>query len=317
MEKESNLVSVIVPVYNTENYLDKCIKSILNQTYKNIELILIDNNSTDSSIQICQKYLKYDSRIRIFTEKKSGVSNARNLGLEKAKGRYIFFVDSDDWINRDTLKILTDNIEDNVLIGIQKIDNKKYKTNMTILKNEDLIRKIFYGKIMGSVCLYLFNKDNIITKFDVNTNYLEDTLFLIECLKSVKYVKFINKKCYYYRLNDKSTTKKHGVDNVISNIEKVDNTLKKIDNTTEGKFKEIINKNENFIIIYELNKIEKKEEFKKICESRILNVITNMQDKNFLQKIYYNTLKDKKYWLFIIIKYYYKVKNKIKRTFIK
>lgn len=99
------LISVIMPVYNAENYLNECIDSVLNQTYKNIELILIDDGSTDRSAYICDNYAKGDSRIKVIHKKNEGLSMARNLGIINSTSKYIFFVDSDDYLHdKDTLK---------------------------------------------------------------------------------------------------------------------------------------------------------------------------------------------------------------------
>ena len=92
-------ISIIVPVYNAENYLDNCIKSILNQTFEDFELILVNDGSTDKSSHICNYYKKIDSRIKLINKKNGGVSSARNKGLEVAIGKYIGFVDSDDYIH--------------------------------------------------------------------------------------------------------------------------------------------------------------------------------------------------------------------------
>lgn len=92
------MISVIVPVYNTEKYLDRCIQSILTQTYTDFELLLINDGSTDSSGAICDRYAEQDSRVRVFHKENGGVSSARNMGLDNAKGEWIAFVDSDDWV---------------------------------------------------------------------------------------------------------------------------------------------------------------------------------------------------------------------------
>lgn len=97
------IISIIVPVYNTEKYLDKCIQSVLAQTYTNWELLLIDDGSTDSSGAICDKYAAEDNRIRVFHKENGGVSSARNLGLDNAQGEWISFVDADDWIENSML----------------------------------------------------------------------------------------------------------------------------------------------------------------------------------------------------------------------
>ena len=100
------LISIIVPIYKVEKYLSRCIDSILAQTYKNLEIILVDDGSPDKCPEICDKYAKEDSRIKVIHKKNGGVSSARNAGLDVATGKYIFFVDSDDIITEDALSNL-------------------------------------------------------------------------------------------------------------------------------------------------------------------------------------------------------------------
>lgn len=99
--KSSIELSVIVPIYNMEKYLKKCLDSILNQTYKDMEIILVDDGSNDSSPEICDSYIGIDNRIKVFHKKNGGLSDAKNFGIKKAKGKYITFVDSDDWIENN------------------------------------------------------------------------------------------------------------------------------------------------------------------------------------------------------------------------
>ena len=101
MDKEQPLISVIVPVYNVEKYLKKCVDSITSQTYKNLEILLVDDGSTDSSGQICNEFEKNDARIKVIHKKNRGLSDARNAGLDRAKGQYYAFIDSDDYIRED------------------------------------------------------------------------------------------------------------------------------------------------------------------------------------------------------------------------
>ena len=105
---KKNIITIIIPVYNSEKYLEKTIKSILEQTYNNYELILIDNGSTDNSAEICKKYQEKDERVKFYIQSKKGVSNARNRGIEKATGEFICFVDSDDYIEKDMLNSYMD-----------------------------------------------------------------------------------------------------------------------------------------------------------------------------------------------------------------
>ena len=105
-----DLVSVIVPVYNTEKYIGECIESILHQTYKNIELVLVNDGSTDGSLEICERYGQIDQRIRVISKTNSGASDARNLGMCTASGQYICFVDSDDMLKSKCIEVLYNGI---------------------------------------------------------------------------------------------------------------------------------------------------------------------------------------------------------------
>lgn len=108
-----DLVSIVVPVYNVEKYLKKSIESILNQTYKNVEILLVDDGSTDSSGQICDSFSKVDPRIRVFHKANGGLSDARNFGIEQMKGQYVAFIDSDDYISKDYVWKLYSSIKNN------------------------------------------------------------------------------------------------------------------------------------------------------------------------------------------------------------
>ena len=118
---KQDLISVIVPVYNVENYLKRCLDSIINQTYQNIEIILIDDGSTDNSGNLCEDYKKIDNRIKVVHKTNGGLSDARNTGIKKAKGKYITFVDSDDYVEYDYVEYLYNLI-------------KKYDTNISFCK---------------------------------------------------------------------------------------------------------------------------------------------------------------------------------------
>ena len=106
-------VSIVVPVYNAKNYIKRCIESLVCQTYHNLEIILVDDGSSDGSEKICDEYAKEDDRIKVIHKKNSGVSDSRNAGIEAADGDYILFVDSDDYINENT-------VEDNLKTAIEK-----------------------------------------------------------------------------------------------------------------------------------------------------------------------------------------------------
>lgn len=130
------LISIIVPVYNVEQYLDDCLISIINQTYKNLEIILIDDGSTDKSGKICDEYAKKDSRIIVIHKENGGVSSARNAGLRIAKGAYIGFVDPDDWIAEDMYEVLYSNAKKydaDVSVCKYKIVKNRRKDNLNAI----------------------------------------------------------------------------------------------------------------------------------------------------------------------------------------
>ena len=124
-EKEQVLISVIVPIYNREQYICRCIDSILAQTYQNIEVICVDDGSTDNSPQICDEYEKKDNRVKVLHIPNGGVSNARNIGLNVARGKKILFVDSDDWIDEEHIaSLVPKENEDACFCGFKLIEEE-------------------------------------------------------------------------------------------------------------------------------------------------------------------------------------------------
>lgn len=125
------LISVIVPVYNVEKYIRRCVDSILSQTYKNLEILLVDDGSNDLSGEICDEYAGTDKRVRAFHKKNGGLASARNFGLENVMGEYVSFVDSDDWIEKNTYSYCLDLINnenckvDVVQFGISCVEDEK------------------------------------------------------------------------------------------------------------------------------------------------------------------------------------------------
>ena len=124
-------ISIIIPVYNTEKYLRRCIESVLSQSFTDFELILVDDGSKDSSPQICDEYASQDKRVRVIHKVNGGVSAARNDGLDIAKGEYVTFIDSDDWVEREYLQSLYDKRSLDFVIGnfINEPSGKKRKIN--------------------------------------------------------------------------------------------------------------------------------------------------------------------------------------------
>lgn len=180
IDKCKNLeLSIIVPIYKTELYLKKCIDSILNQIFKNFELILVADGSPDRCGEICDEYAKKDNRIKVIHKKNGGQASARNEGLDIAKGNYIGFVDSDDWLEPNMYEVLYNEIiKSNSIISICKITtSKKIKNKVKKIKILDSKEKIFdallrENYLKWSVCNKLYKKEDI-----KNIRFLEGQIY--------------------------------------------------------------------------------------------------------------------------------------------
>lgn len=169
MNDKYNLISIIVPVYNSEKYLEKCINSIINQTYKNLEIILVNDGSTDDSLSLCEKYAEKDTRIKVFSKNNGGLSSARNYGISKSNGAYIGFVDSDDYIELDMyesmMRCMLENSADIVvqpfIFHLSRNDKPQVidTYNLISLDGKQAIVEMLRGKIFaGQVCNKLFKR---------------------------------------------------------------------------------------------------------------------------------------------------------------
>lgn len=186
--KMKKKVSIIVPIYNSEEYIDRCIKSILQQTYDRFELILIDDGSTDRSKEICQNYKKIDKRIMAISQKNGGAGLARNVGLQHATGDYLLFVDSDDWIDVDLLENVVKKIEyyhaEAVVFGWKCEGRGKEKAYQIVQTDTILSGKAIIEKIIDDDHVYgggyTVNKLWDMKKIRENNSLFEKSLFLYE-----------------------------------------------------------------------------------------------------------------------------------------
>ena len=202
-------ISIIVPVYNTEKYLHRCIDSILAQTYTDFELLLIDDGSTDSSGAICDEYATKDSRVRVFHKENGGVSRARNLGLDSACGEWIAFVDSDDWIDNNYLSVLLEGKRCDLSICNCKIENSKIIWDIVIengCQDKTAIGELFDKggfsgfAFLGPICKLfrkkIINKYHIRYKEDISSG--EDSLFVLDYFCHIDNYFGIDKSLYHY-----------------------------------------------------------------------------------------------------------------------
>ena len=210
-------VSVVVPIYNVEKYLNKCIDSIINQTYKNLEIILVDDGSLDNCPKICDSYQKEDNRIKVIHKENGGLSDARNAGIEIATGKYICFIDSDDFISKEYIDTLYKMcIKHNA--DIAECDYIKFKDEKDIIEDEGILQEQEYTNIEMLNRLYVKNYSikttiawNKLYKIDLFTEIRypkgklhEDEFTTYKLIYKSKKVVETDKKLYYYRQNDKS-----------------------------------------------------------------------------------------------------------------
>lgn len=229
-------VSVIIPVYNVEKYLKTCVDSVLKQTYTELEILLIDDESSDKSGEICDSYINEDARIKVFHKKNEGVSAARNFGIERAEGEWLFFVDSDDWIDYKTVEAVmsyVDNTKDVCLIGYKETNGleKEKVLDLNKLSVKDIARQDFLGlefqilnRDRASICnreiiklsspwkIYrkeMLDKHNI--RFPEDLVNGEDGMFNLEVYRHARGGLMMENVLYYYRQREESVTRKYSV----------------------------------------------------------------------------------------------------------
>lgn len=216
-------ISVIVPVYNVEQYLPRCIDSILDQTFTDFEVLLIDDGSTDNSGKICDEYAQKDNRIRVFHKKNGGVSSARNLGIDESKGELITFIDSDDWLKQNCLQKIITNIEDVDLLvfsytwvfydgSTRTVTPKEMKAEGTN-EIENFILHLRHNSAKANMFGYPWNKvfrKNIVKqnniKFEKDLHYCEDEIFVLSYCLKIKKTKSISASLYNHWLRNDSLT---------------------------------------------------------------------------------------------------------------
>lgn len=217
INKKENLgdmmISIIVPVYNAEKSLKKCVDSLVNQSYKDIEILLINDGSIDNSSKICQEYADTYSSVLYFSKDNSGVSDTRNYGLKKAKGEYIMFVDSDDFVDPTICERLinsaTLNGSDLVACGYKVSIGDGYENVIEPCLDKAFKEKNYNhfllneNKVMGSVWRLLIKRELTNNcKFDENIKICEDLLFTLEIVNKCDKISAVNEYLYYYNLDE-------------------------------------------------------------------------------------------------------------------
>lgn len=212
------LISVVVPVYNVEKYIEKCIKSIIAQTYKNLEIIVVNDGTKDNSIGVIKKYIDQDNRIKVINQENAGLSEARNTGIKNACGKYIVFVDSDDYIDESMIEKMYRRLKkDNsqlVVCNILRVDDEynelgfreNYYGEKEIFNNDEAIRALLLNKING----YAWNKLYDINLFKdiryIKGRLFEDIFTTFDVVLKAEKVSMLKDKLYCYVRRGNSIT---------------------------------------------------------------------------------------------------------------
>ena len=321
------IISIIVPIYNVEKYLNRCMTSLLNQTIKNIEIILVDDGSPDNCPQLCEQYALLDDRIKVIHKKNEGLGYARNSGLEVAKGEYIAFVDSDDYVSTNMYEELYNAAKtqsfDIVYCGVnaQKSNGKTYQEHVSdrILSSTDDIINFLANIIACDIsstqersepmsvwhAIYkreLIEKHNI--RFMSEREILsEDIIFDINIIPNCKKIRFIPQALYHYCYNENSLTQnfqRNKLSRSSSLLKEMLSALKKqgLSHLENRVFKFFIGYNRGFLkqIIFSQYKFKEKKD---LC----YELYNNMDWKLIFQKIPISQIPIKQRLILYIIKY--------------
>ena len=313
-------ISIIIPVYNGEKYIRRCLDSVINQTYNDIQIIVINDGSTDNTENILKTY----SDIVLINKENEGVSKARNTGLSLATGDYVYFCDADDYLEENAFEVLVKEYAENDLLRfghyVVNGDQKKEKTNdddvlagvdLSFNSNEQILEYLISNKTEGHLWNYLFKlsviKENDIL-FDEELFYQEDVMFLLRYCLNIKNIKIIYNPFYNYYVNENSVTKniKSSIRNLssISNLRHKmlkllkDNDKMNLSSLLEQRF---LNLQLSYILDYRI-KLSKKEYMDFLKQISIANheyydeVLKKPIAKKW--KIFINLLKNKRIHLF-------------------
>lgn len=308
-------VSIIVPAYNSEKYLTECIESIINQTYKNIEIIIINDGSIDKTEQICQKYKQKDDRIIFISRENRGASYTRNEAISISSGKYLCFVDSDDYLATDFIETLINKINEYDLVTcgyyIKYIDNERKmvgaKDNIQLKRKEALDALFFDNMYRGFLWNKIFKKE-IITQnkiyFENDIKMCEDLIFVYKYISVCNKVLYIPEAKYFYR---KRKTSISNSSIIYKEALKAYDKLLKLDEKNEQLTKNYINLNINMFLS------TNNKEDKIIAKNNIKKYKNILNDKLSFKDNLKLTIKLKCRYLFKIKKYIKNIilKNKI------
>ena len=308
----SNIISIIVPIYKVEKYLDRCINSILNQTFKDFELILVDDGSPDRCGDICEEYAKKDKRIKVIHKENGGLSDARNAGLDIAKGEFVGFVDSDDFIHKDMYMILYDAIiksKSDISQCKFKYFSKEDELNKNIINdgkyeiynNIDAIEEIIDNKNLNTNVWNKLYKRELFREIRFPKGKIhEDEFVTYKVFYRAKTISYVNKELYYYFSNDTGIMKNLNINSKFDWIEAIEERNEFLLSIKE---KNLFNKSNSYLFFnliklrYNIKKSEElknKSQMYNLVNEKIkysLNAISDKSSYSKLNKIVVSLMK--------------------------
>ncbi len=330
--KKKEVLSVIVPIYNASQKIEACVRSIMKINIQDMEVILVDDGSTDASLHICNKIKEFDSRIKVYSKVNGGVSSARNFGINKAKGRYVFFIDSDDYIEGEKVSTLLKKIEENteVLLFSYMRENQLSQQVVEevevteVINKSDLKRKMednsylnSFGFVWNKIySLDVIKRNNIF--FEESFSEREDLMFNLEFFDKVNYIVESNLCIYHYiQYEDSLSKRKVGKEAIERLAIKLENDYRS-NSLCSLKIKNSIMTSvlSDYIIIDILSTKQKskdmKRDFKEILKYD--KYVINHESHNLYSRIFQRAFKKRN---ILLLLFYYKaslVKKKIKRA---
>ena len=300
------LISIIIPMFNSEKFISKLLDTVINQTYSNIEIIIINDGSTDNSLNIVKKYAESDDRIKIISTENRGVSSARNLGLKNVRGEYFTFLDSDDYIELDSyekmINLMKSTNTDSMRINYVKEDENfnfikfgdMYDLKDKLLKKEEIKNKlipyVFDNKIEAYTPLLLVRSKllNKINLFKEDVHMMEDMLFYLDLLSKVDNIYFFDLPAYHYILREVSNSKRR--DKLLVNLY---DTLKVVRYVEQFLYSKKYSKDiydqvyfiySTMIVKYLLRTFQKEDEYFLSYED-IVKILDNVEVKRIIKKV--------------------------------
>lgn len=278
-------ISVIVPVYNVEQYLERCVDSIINQTYTNLEIILVNDGSTDNSGKLCDELAKKDERIRVIHKENGGLSDARNRGIDEAESDLVGFIDSDDYIDSDMYEILLKNLNntgaDLSMCALYDVYNNTPEAQVTNketweLSSEQAIKMVMEAKILSVTAVNKLYRKSLFSdlKFEVG-KIAEDAFIMIKLLDKCEKIVATNEKKYYYVHRENSiTTQKFSTKflNVIEAYEQNSNIILE----KYPKLKDVAQTRMNWAYFYVLDRLLLDDNYNdKELENKLISYLKN------------------------------------------